>query len=406
MPSALRWRTISSDNMEVIILAGGLGTRLRSVVSEVPKCMAPVGGRPFLWYLLEQLRFFDVKRVVLSVGYLRESVQDWVAQHAGEYPFEFRFAVEEQPLGTGGGIRLAASMCEGSEVLVLNGDTFFDADLAGLQAARRSSGLPVAVALKPMTDFDRYGTVELRDDGVIAAFREKAPCTEGLINGGVYSIDTASGVLEGLPERFSFEKDVLEPQCEAGRLFGLVQKGYFIDIGVPEDYAVADAGPFLLCPARPFIDILKAIYGCDTLLLDRDGVINRLRPGDYVKTVNEFEWLPGAKEALRFAAGKFSRIFIVSNQRGVGRGLMTREALDAIHAWMCGEIEAAGGRIDGIYVCTAVSEDDPCRKPRRGMFDLILAEHPEVEASRTVMVGDSTSDIQFAWNCGIKGYLV
>lgn len=380
--------------MEVAILAGGLGTRLRSVVSEVPKCMAPVAGQPFLWYLLEQLRRYDVERVILSVGYLREVIQDWVAEHAAEYPFEFRFAVEEQPLGTGGGIKLASSMAEGPELVVLNGDTFFDVNLDLLLAARRGSGLPVALALKPMRDFDRYGTVLSGADGVIRAFREKQHCSEGLINGGVYAIDLRSGVFDGVPVKFSFEKEVLEPQCGRGRLYGLVQDGYFIDIGIPEDYARACSAPWLLTS------------GYDTLLLDRDGVINVLRPGDYVKTVDEFEWMPGVKDALREAAGKFRRIFIVTNQRGVGRGVMTREALDGIHSWMTAEITAAGGRIDGIYVCTAVSDRDPCRKPNRGMFDRLLQDHPEVNPSRTLMVGDSESDLTFAKNCKIAFYMI
>ena len=375
-------------------MAGGLGTRLRSVVSEVPKCMAPVAGRPFLWYLLAQLRGYEVERVILSVGYLREVVQEWVAEHAGEYPFEFRFAVEEQPLGTGGGIRQAASMAEGPELVVLNGDTFFDADLNQLLDARCRSGCPIALALKPKRDFDRYGTVELGLDGVIRAFREKQHCAEGLINGGVYAIDLRSGVLDGLPEKFSFEKEVLEPQCSRGRLCGIVQDGYFIDIGVPGDYARAGAWPWLLHS------------GADTLLLDRDGVINVLRPGDYVKTIEEFEWMPGVKEALRDAAGKFRHILVVTNQRGVGKGKMTREALDGIHEWMTAEIADAGGRLDGIYVCTAVADDDPCRKPNRGMFDLIRRDYPDVDPARTIMVGDSPSDAEFANNCGIAFYMI
>lgn len=364
------------------------------MVSEVPKCMAPVAGRPFLWYLLEQLRGYDVERVILSVGYLREVVQEWVAEHEGEYPFEFGFAVEEEPLGTGGGIRLAASMAEGPELVVLNGDTFFDVDLNLLLAARRESGLPVALALKPMRNFERYGTVELGSDGVVGAFREKRPCTEGLINGGVYAIDLRSGLFDGLPDKFSFETQVLELLCARGGLFGVVQEGYFIDIGVPEDYARACAGPFLLT------------HGYDTLLLDRDGVINVLRPGDYVKSVAEFEWMPGILEILREAAGKFSDIFVVTNQRGVGKGLMSREALDEVHRWMCGEIEAAGGRIDGVYVCTAVSDDDPCRKPNRGLFDAILRDHPEVEPSRCVMAGDSASDAEFSRNCDVAFFRI
>ena len=387
--------------MVVIILAGGLGTRLRSVVSGVPKCMAPVGGKPFLWYLLENLRRFEVERVILSVGYLREVIEEWVAKHSAEYPFEFCFAVEEQPLGTGGGIRLAASKAQGPEVIVLNGDTWFDADLERLADFRSRSGKPVAMALKPMRDFDRYGTVGLAPDGTVAAFHEKRHCDDGLINGGVYALDFNSGIFDGQPEKFSFEKDILEPFCLSGQICGLVQHGYFIDIGIPEDYGRADASPELIRHPNSLGDIVRCLEGVDTLLLDRDGVINRLLPGDYVKTVSEFEWLPGVKDALAEAAGKFRGIYIMTNQRGVGRGVMTHEALDDIHAWMTGEIAAADGRIDGIYVCSAVSDDDPRRKPARGLFDDLLRDHPETNPSRTAMIGDSQSDALFARNCGI-----
>ena len=389
--------------IDVVILAGGLGTRLRSVVSEVPKCMAPVAGRPFLWYLLEQLRHYGVRRVILSVGYLREVIRDWIEAHASEYPFEFVFAVEEEPLGTGGGIRLAASMAAGPDLVVLNGDTFYDADLQALADARKASGVPVAIALKPMRNFDRYGTVEFGTGGIIEAFREKAPCAEGLINGGIYALDASGGVLDGHGPRFSFEKDVLEAQCAQRRLAGIVQDGFFIDIGIPDDYARACAEPWLLQRRPTFAEALRSLDGIDTLLLDRDGVLNRLRPGDYVKTWNEFEWLPGALEALADAAGRFPRIYIVSNQRGVGRGVMTQEALDDVHRRMMADVTEAGGRIDGIYVSTAVSDEDPSRKPGRGLFDAILREHADVAAERTAMIGDSPSDMAFAANCGIRG---
>lgn len=229
--------------MEVMILAGGLGTRLRSVVSDIPKCMAPVAGKPFLWYLLEYLRRFDVSAVILSVGYLREAIESWIAEHAQEYPFEFRFAVETEPLGTGGAIKLAASQVRGSEVVIINGDTYFDVDLNALEASRRSTGASITIALKKMYDFDRYGSVEIAPDGTIVAFREKVHRSEGLINGGVSILDLSSDLLAGTPEKFSFEKEVMEPQCRLGKLYGLEQKGYFIDIGIPEDYARANANP-------------------------------------------------------------------------------------------------------------------------------------------------------------------
>lgn len=228
--------------MEVIILAGGLGTRLRSVVSEVPKCMAPVAGKPFLWYLLKYLTRFDVARVVLSVGYLREVIFKWIDEVKDDFPFEFDYAVEETPLGTGGGIRLAMSKIQGTEAVILNGDTFFDVELDTLVEAHRShSWADITLALKPMRHFDRYGTIEQSAAGRILKFNEKQPCEAGVINGGVYVLKNTDTLFDGLPQKFSFETDVLQVRCgETGTLYGTVHNGYFIDIGVPEDYWKAE----------------------------------------------------------------------------------------------------------------------------------------------------------------------
>ncbi|MBR1570740.1 MAG: HAD-IIIA family hydrolase [Bacteroidales bacterium] len=146
--------------------------------------------------------------------------------------------------------------------------------------------------------------------------------------------------------------------------------------------------------------------GADTLLLDRDGVINRWLPGDYVTGWDQFAFLPGVLECLRLWAGRFRHIFIVSNQRGVGKGKMTQEQLDAVHARMTEEVVAAGGRIDGIYVCTAISDENPRRKPNPGMFGEIRSAFPDVVPERTVMLGDSRYDREFAENCGISFILM
>ena len=378
--------------MEAVILAGGLGTRLRSVVSEVPKCMAPVDGKPFLQYMLEWLSRFDVSHVVLSVGYLREVIFAFIDSR--EWPFEISYAVEEEPLGTGGGIRLALTKCREDRVIVLNGDTFFNVDLKALTFAA-----PVTLALKPMRDFDRYGAVDLAG-GLVTGFHEKTACTEGLINGGVYALVRSRLDLAFYPGRFSFEKDLLEPLAAARLVAGQVQEAYFIDIGIPEDYTRAQRELPEIRAVLKASDALLTV-GADTLLLDRDGVINRWLPGDYVDSWEKFSFLPGILESLREWAGHFRRIFLVTNQRGVGKGRMTQEQLETVHARMRSEIAAAGGRIDGIYLCTAVSEDDPRRKPNRGMFDEILAAYPDVRPERTVMLGDSRYDREFAANCGI-----
>jgi len=227
-----------NNTMEVIILAGGLGTRLRSVVSKVPKCMAPVAGKPFLWYLLKYLTCYNLNRVVLSVGYLREEIFKWIEKEKNKFPFEFDYAIEEEPLGTGGAIRLAMNKIRGQEVIILNGDTFFDVNLDELIAAhRKQPWAEITLALKPMKDFNRYGTVTTDMKGKIIRFNEKQPCKVGIINGGVYVLNNNDSLFVGYPTKFSFETDLLQKRCgEDGFLYGVIQYGDFIDIGIPEDY--------------------------------------------------------------------------------------------------------------------------------------------------------------------------
>lgn len=224
---------------EVIILAGGLGTRLRSVVNDVPKCMAPVSGKPFLWYLLKYLSHFDVERVVLSVGYLRNIIIDWIDKNGDEFPFNFDYAIEMTPLGTGGGIKLALNKCLKNDIIILNGDTFFNVDLNELYEQHHQHSSSITLALKPMKNFNRYGNVRVNGNKIVA-FEEKKYCTSGLINGGIYIINRSSNIFNGLEEKFSFETDVLQPQCCKNNIYGIKQNGYFIDIGIPEDYAKAN----------------------------------------------------------------------------------------------------------------------------------------------------------------------
>ena len=393
--------------MEAIVLAGGLGTRLRSAVSDLPKCLAPIGDKPFLFFLLEELARQGVTRVILSVGYRKEMVMEYV--EGREWPFEVVWAVEEEPLGTGGGIRLALSMAREDRVLVLNGDTFFHVELAELLAVEA----PVVMALKPMRDFDRYGTVsvipsapfsvissEVEKSLRVTAFREKKPCAEGLINGGVYALERT--LFEGLnlPAKFSFEEAVLEPFAREGKVAGKVCDGYFIDIGIPSDFERAQRElPELRNVLRVAAEVLAT--DADTLFLDRDGVINRYIPNDYVTSLNKFVILPGIPEVMAAWARRFRHIILVTNQRGIARGRFTRETLDEIHRHMLAVIEAAGGRIDAIYVSTAIPEDDPSRKPQPGMFLEACSDFPEIRAERSVMVGDADSDEAFARNCGM-----
>ena len=389
--------------MEAIVLAGGLGTRLRSAVSNLPKCMAPIRDTPFLSFILDWLQDQGADHVILSVGYLREYIINWISGQ--NYPFEIDFAVEETPLGTGGGIREALKYCHGKKVFVINGDTFFPVDLNAF-----TFDAPVTVALKPMKDFDRYGAVEMRfldsafgsarnDIVEITGFMEKGYCSEGLINGGVYALNDLD--LSGFPPKFSFEKEVLEPLKYKTR--GIILDCYFLDIGIPEDYEKAQTE---LPEYRALKNASKKLLNsdADTLLIDRDGTINVRIPGDYVRSWEQFRFVSGILEEFPKWAAKFRRIIVVTNQRGVGRGLMTDEDLADIHSHMLRAITEAGGRIDAILTCTATDDGDPRRKPNPGMYHEAKQLFPSME--RTIMLGDSETDAAFAENAGIPFILL
>lgn len=151
---------------------------------------------------------------------------------------------------------------------------------------------------------------------------------------------------------------------------------------------------------------MENIKPYNTLFLDRDGVINRQRPHDYVKTVDEFVFLDGSIEALQLLTPLFNHILIVTNQRGVGKGIMSNKALDEIHTYMINAISQRGGRIDKIYVCTDIDNSSINRKPNIGMAIQAKLDFPDIDFSQSMMAGDSFSDMEFAQRAGIKRFLI
>lgn len=223
--------------MEAIILAGGLGTRLQGVIGAYPKCMALINGRPFLGYLFDYLDQQNCTRVILSLGYKHKIITDWLEEQ--DTYFEMDCVIEQEPLGTGGGILAAMQVAETDDVAVINGDTMFKVGLQEQMKFHKSNNAETTLALKKMHRFDRYGIVNADTKGVITSFEEKQFREEGLINGGVYLINREAFLKRQLPEKFSFEKDYLEPYAGQKKFFGYISDGYFIDIGIPDDYEQA-----------------------------------------------------------------------------------------------------------------------------------------------------------------------
>jgi len=216
--------------MEAIILAGGFGTRLSNILFDVPKPMAPVNGKPFLKYVFDYLLKNGITHAILALGYKAEVIQKYFGdKYKG---ISITYSIEDFPLGTGGAIKKALSCCNEDDVFVLNGDTYFDVNLKEMKLFHDNKKSNLTIAVKAMRDFDRYGTVVI-EDHMIKRFEEKKPTDQGKINGGIYLIKKTIFDLVD-EESFSFEKIMLESGIID--IYAFESEGYFIDIGVPEDY--------------------------------------------------------------------------------------------------------------------------------------------------------------------------
>jgi D-glycero-alpha-D-manno-heptose 1-phosphate guanylyltransferase len=221
---------------QAIILAGGFGTRL-TTVQDVPKPMALINDVPFLQILLDDLLMKGISKFYLAVGYKYEVIMDYFG--TSYMGCKIEYVIESTPLGTGGAIKQALEQVDSDNVFVFNGDTFFDVDIELMLKQHVENNPEVTLALKPFVNFDRYGTVDVNDDLRITKFTEKQFCKQGVINGGIYLMKT--NLFEGLdyPDQFSLEQDYFEKYCSDKQLEGFIDEGYFIDIGIPEDYKKA-----------------------------------------------------------------------------------------------------------------------------------------------------------------------
>jgi D-glycero-alpha-D-manno-heptose 1-phosphate guanylyltransferase len=226
--------------MQAIILAGGFGTRLKHILPDIPKPMAPLQGKPFLHYIVEYLSKQGVTEFVFSTHYLSEQIESYFIELQKTSPnLSFKFAYEAEALGTGGAILNSINLSNANgDVLVLNGDTFVEMDYQKFISEHKNNNSKISLALREVDDTARYGRVEVNGKH-ITAFREKGLGGLGLINAGNYIIDADWFKQQHLPQKFSFETDFLFPKIAEIKPTYFVASSYFIDIGIPEDYARA-----------------------------------------------------------------------------------------------------------------------------------------------------------------------
>lgn len=386
--------SLPAREITVAILCGGLGTRLGALTDATPKPLLPVGGMPFLDHLLLEIGRFGFRRIVLLAHFQPEAMQAFARQSvaAARFGLDISVSVEPEAAGTGGALHHARAQLS-DPFLLLNGDTWLEINYHALLARLDESGAVAALGLRAVADPDRYNTAELAD-GMISRFaRARAAEGLGLINGGVAACGGA--LLERLPAKGSIEDLVWPALAAEGRLAGVATAGYFLDIGVLEAFALAQTA-------------IPAQHTRGAVFFDRDGVLN-LNHG-HVGSIDRFEWVEGAREAVRLVNERGLYAFVVTNQAGVAKGYYGEAEVHALHAHIQAELNASGAHIDAFRYCpyhidgtvAAYARDSDWRKPAPGMLLDLMREWP-VDPARSLLIGDNDSDLAAARAAGIAG---
>lgn len=388
----------SATVTQCAVLVGGLGTRLGALTATTPKPLLPCGDRPFLGWLLREFVRYGVTDFLLLTGHLSDAVEQAVDAMRARLPKPVSITLSPEPLraGTGGAVFHARERLD-ERFLLCNGDSLFDCNLAAVLADAVTDDADAVghMILRRVADASRYGVVAL-DGARVTAFSERPPSgTAGTINSGVYLFDRR--LLDALRPACSLEADILPGLAARGALRGTLADGYFRDIGIPDDFAAAQRE-------------IPALLRRRALFLDRDGVLNHDHL--YVGTRDRFEWIDGAREAIRYATDRGWHVFIVTNQSAVARGYYTEADVQDLLGWIADEARLLGGTIDDARYCPyhidgtieAYKRAHPWRKPAPGML-LDLIQHWELDPSRAVMIGDQDTDMRAAAAAGVQGHL-
>ncbi len=376
---------------QAVFLVGGRGTRLGCITDDTPKPLLKVGDRPFLDYLIEKAVRLGLTDIVLLAGYLGHRIE----RHYSKNPppgATISVTIEAAPLGTGGALAAAADLLD-DRFLMANGDTLFDFNWRDLDRIGDAAGV---IALRSITTPGRYSAVTL-DGRHITRFgdthEDGKPC---LINGGVYVLGR-NLVPAAADTPQSLENDVFPGLARSGALAGVVSDAYFIDMGVPDDFA------------RAQVEVPRRLHH-RAIIFDRDGVLNV--DHGYVHDWNAFEWIPGAREAIRMANDRGYFVCVVTNQAGVARGYYDETAIATLHAKMNEDLATVGAHINHFEYCphhpAAVRpeyrQDCARRKPNPGMILSFLRAWQLVPGD-CVMIGDKDIDMMAAQAAGVPCHL-
>ena len=374
---------------QAVILAGGRGTRLRPITNTRPKPMVEFHGRPFLEYLIEMLREQGFKNVLLLLGYLPEVIIDYFGD-GRRWGIKIDYSVSGPDDLTASRVRLARSKIEPC-FLLMYCDNYWPMQIDGMWEQYVASKMPAMITVYSNKDNYSRDSVRIGANNKVVVF-DRSRTIPGLKGVEISYAILDKSVLELLPEQDElFEVAIYPELVKLRQLAAYVSDHRYYSVGSHERLLLTKA----------FLARQPAI------ILDRDGVLNKRPPkANYVRTWNEFQWLPGALEALRLLKEAGYKVIVISNQAGIARGIIQESDVARIHEKMVEQALMAGGAIDAFYFCPHHWDDDcECRKPKPGMLFMAQREH-HLDLTRTLLIGDDERDIQAADAAGCESVLV
>jgi histidinol-phosphate phosphatase family protein len=380
------------SNVSVALLAGGLGTRLRSVIADRPKVLAEIRSQPFLSYLLDQIAAAGCRSVVLCTGYLGEQIESTFGKNYGR--LRLIYSREQEPLGTAGALKLAITRFESDPVLVMNGDSFCAIDVKAYWDWHRQCQATASMALTRVARSDRFGRVKLDSDARVIEFVEKQHGSGAAwINAGIYFL--SQEVLRSIPDgvKVSLEREIF-PRWIGRGLYGCVSASSFLDIGTPDDFAAAES----------FFARLDGSVRRRFVVLDRDGTIIEER--EYLSQPEQVALISGAGAALRKLRQMGFGLVVITNQSAIGRGYFDQGQLGLVHERLAQLLRQENVKLDGIYVCPHTPDDScVCRKPRTGLMEK-AAKELDFDLESSLVIGDKDCDIDMGRRAGAITFLV
>ncbi|MDR0918688.1 MAG: HAD-IIIA family hydrolase [Oscillospiraceae bacterium] len=369
---------------QAVMLAGGMGTRLKPFTDTAPKPMFPFKGIPFIDKLIRQLKSFGIEEVVLLLGYLPEKITEFLGD-GSQYGLKIIYDITPVENDTGARLSNAKSLFD-ENFLFLYCDNYCPVNYPKLLQTHFENN--AELTLTAYANRDGYTKSNLKINESLVEVYDKKRITEGLQGVDIGYAVVNKKVLELLPDtNCNFEKEVYPQLVEQKKLFACVTEHRYYSVGSYERIALTEE----------FFKEKKVVF------LDRDGTLNEKAPqAAYIEKPEDFKWLPKALEAIKLLYDNDFKVFIITNQPGIARGNLTTEMFEKINEKMLSDIHNIGADIAGIYYCPHNWDENCfCRKPKPGMFYNAQREH-SLDLTKCYMVGDDERDIVAGQLAGCK----